>query len=65
MFIKDKGRAWKNKAKERRVEIKTLKKRMKEIIESRNHWKSESERLKEEKEELEDRLKKKTNLLRE
>jgi len=63
MFIKD--RTWKNKAKERRIEIKALKKRMKEIIESRNHWKSASERLREEKEELEERLKKKTNLPRE
>ena len=65
MLIKDKDRTWKGKAKERRVEIKRLKKRMKEIIESRNHWKSESERLKREKEELEDKLKKKTNLRRE
>jgi hypothetical protein len=64
MFIKDKDGTWKDKAKERRIENKRLNKRIKEIIESRDHWKRESERLKKEKEGLEERLKKKTKFMK-
>jgi hypothetical protein len=38
---------WKNKAKERRVEIIKLEKRNQEIIDSREYWKTQAKKYKE------------------
>ena len=58
---------WKEKAKKRRLEIKKFKKRIKELLQSRNHWLSEAGKYKELCKKLEDdlnELKKKQRLLK-
>jgi len=50
---------WKEKAKQRRIEIKEFKKRVKELIQSRSHWQNEAEKYKGLCKKLESELKKK------
>ncbi len=49
MFTKDKNsskRIWKGKAKERRIENKNLKKRIKELSKNRDKWKDKANEFK-------------------
>jgi len=45
-FIKNTINIWKEKAVERRVENKALKKRLKELIKSRDNWRNKAVKLK-------------------
>lgn len=49
---------WKKKAIEHQREIKRLKKKIKEIIKSRDHWKDKAKKIKEIKKKIEEELKK-------
>ena len=49
---------WKRKAVERQREIKRLKKKIKEIIKSRDHWKDKAKKIKEINKKIEEELKK-------
>lgn len=47
MFTRKKDKfkfAWKEKAKERRVKIKALKNRLKELLKNRDHWKKKAKK---------------------
>ena len=62
MFAKNRNspqRTWKEKAKKRRIEIKSLKKRIIEIIQSRENWKKVAEEYRELNVQLKEELKKK------
>lgn len=49
---------WKRKAIDRQRENKRLKKKIKEIIKSRDHWKDKAKKIKEIKRKIEEELKK-------
>ena len=56
IFFNKDFKKWKEKAKERRLEIKALKKRNKELGKSRDNWKNKAENFKVELEEEKKKL---------